>query len=339
MASEREPGAEQSRPAEGAGAPLAASGGVVLVTGGAGYLGSRVVARLAEWGVRVVSLDVRPPRTAREGVVELTADLRTVDLAAILSEHDVTAVVHLAAIVEPPPGMSEDELADIEVGGTRRVLDACVVTGVGHLTVTSSGAAYGYHARNDGRLLTEDEPVTGSPEFAYSRHKAQVEALLARARRIHPGLGQLVLRPGTILGASTDNQITALFTGRVVLGLRGAATPFTFVWDEDVAEIITRGVLERRTGIYNVAGVGVLTLREIATITGARLVRLPPDAVRLALAVGRRLRVGRYGPEQVDFLRHRPVQDVTRLQRDFPGLPSRTSREVFEIFLAGRAAK
>ena len=46
--------------------------------------------------------------------------------------------------------------------------------------------------------------------------------------------------------------------------------------------------------------------------------------------------VGRYGPEQVDFLLHRPVLDNTRLHRDFPGLPSKTTREVYEIFRTGR---
>ncbi len=114
----------------------------VLVTGGTGYLGSLVVARLAALQIPVVSLDVREPRQPVPGVEYVTGDLRTVDLAELF--RGVGAVVHLAAIVEPPKGMTEAELEDIEVGGTQRVLDACVDAGVGHLTVTSSGAAYGY---------------------------------------------------------------------------------------------------------------------------------------------------------------------------------------------------
>lgn len=307
-----------------------------LVTGGSGYLGSLVVRRLAERGAAVVSVDVREPREPVAGVTHVTGDLRALDLAALIREHEVDAVVHLAAIVEPPPGMTEAELEDIEVGGTRRVVEACVAAGVGHLTVTSSGAAYGYHARNDGRLLTEDEPVPGSDAFAYSRHKAAVEALLAGARRRHPELGQLVLRPGAILGAGTDNQITALFTGRVVLALTGSDGPFTFIWDEDVAEIVVTGVLARRTGTYNLAGDGVLTVRDIARIEGTRVLTVPAGLVRWALSVMKRLGVGRYGPEQVDFLLHRPVLDNSRLRRDFPGLPTKTTRETYEIFRQGR---
>ncbi|ASW54442.1 NAD-dependent epimerase/dehydratase family protein [Plantactinospora sp. KBS50] len=308
----------------------------VLVTGGSGYLGRLVVARFVAAGIRTVSVDVRKPAEHRDGVLEIVEDLRRLDLAALLREQRSTAVVHLAAIVEPPRGMDEAELESIEVGGTRAVLDACVAAGVGHLSVLSSGAAYGYTARNDGRLLDEDTPVVGSPEFAYSRHKAMVEALVARTRRLHPDLGVLLLRPGTILGTTTDNQITALFRQPVILGLRESDTPFVFVWDEDVAEIIATGVERAVTGTYNVAGDGVVTLAEIAAAQRRRLVRLPAATVRRALALGRRLGVGRYGPEQVDFLRHRPVLDNARLRRAFPGLPRLTSRETYELHRQGR---
>lgn len=310
--------------------------GPVLVTGGSGYLGSLVVARLAEQGVPVVGLDLRPPRHAVDGAEHVTGDLRTTDLAALLRAHSVTAVVHLAAVVEPPRGMDEDELEDIEVGGTRRVVDACVAAGVEHLTVTSSGAAYGYRPRNDGHLLTEDESTPGSPEFAYSRHKAAVERVVERSRRLHPSLGILLLRPGTIIGAATDNQITALFTGRVLMTLRESDGPFVFVWDEDVAAVVVDGVTRRRTGTYNVAGDGVMTMRDIAAVEGRPLVRVPAAALRRVLAASRRLGVGRYGPEQVGFLLHRPVLDNTRLKRDFPGLPTRSTREAYEVFRVGR---
>lgn len=304
----------------------------VLVTGGAGYLGRLVVSRLVEAGIPTVSVDVRSPGTEREGVIDVVADLRDADLPALLTEHGSTAVVHLAAVVEPPRGMSDEDLEAIEVGGTQAVLDACVVSGIQHLTVLSSGAAYGYTRRNDGRLLDEDAPTPGSPEFAYSRHKAQVEQLVARARRLHPEVRILLLRPGTILGASTNNQITALFRQPVILGLRESATPYVFVWDEDVAEIIVQGIQRGVTGTFNVAGDGTMTLADIAAAEERRLVRLPATAVRRALALSRRLGVGRYGPEQVDFLRHRPVLDNTRLRRAFPGLPRLTSRETYDLY-------
>lgn len=309
----------------------------VLVTGGAGYVGGLALHALAEHGVeRLVSLDLRAPASPRAGVVHRTGDIRSVDLAALCQEHDVHAVVHLAAIIDPPPGMDEATLRDIEVGGTERVLEACVTAEVAHVTVTSSGAAYGYHLRNRGAWLTEDDPVRGSEAFAYSRHKAQVERLLARYRRVHPELGQLVLRPGTILGEGTDNQITALFGLPVVLGLSDTDVPFVFVWDQDVAEVIARGVTEQVTGTYNLAGDGVVTMRDIAAIEQRPYLPLPAGLLTRALGVLQRLPGVPYGPEQVDFLRYRPVLANDRLRRDFPGLPRLTSREVYDLHRAAR---
>lgn len=311
--------------------------GGVLVTGGTGHVGSLVLEALLGRGVApLVSLDVRAPVAPRAGVSEVRADVRDADLAGLLRTHGVRAVVHCAAIVTPPPGMGEEELHTIEVGGTRRLVEACVAAGIEHLTVTSSGAAYGYHPRNRQRSLVETDSVPGSDGFAYSRHKAEVEALLADARVRHPGLGQLVLRPGTILGAGTSNQITALFERPVVLGLRGAEVPFVLVWDRDVAEIVARGVVERVTGILNVAGDGVLTLADVAAIEGKRLLRVPPALLSGALHVLARLGVGPYGPEQVDFLRYRPVLANDALKVAFPGLPTRTTREAYEAYRRGR---
>lgn len=309
----------------------------VLVTGGAGYLGTLALEALADHGVEhLVSVDVTLPRRHVDGVTYVTADIRDAALADVVAEHAIDAVVHLAAIVNPPPGMDDATLHAIEVGGTERVLEACVEAGVGHVTVASSGAAYGYHPRNTGHRLTEDEDPRGSDAFVYSRHKAEVERVLARYRRLHPGLGQLVLRPGTILGEGTDNLITDLFTKPFVLGLWRTEVPFVFVWDRDVAEVVARGVLGQVRGTYNLAGDGTVTLRDIAGIEGKRLVPLPAGLLRRVLAILRRLRLTQYGPEQVDFLCYRPVLDNRRLRTDFPGLPTLTSREVYDRYRTAR---
>jgi len=162
--------------------------------------------------------------------------------------------------------------------------------------------------------------------------------MLARWRVRHPELRQLIFRPGTILGATTRNQITDLFDGRLVLALRGAESPFVLIWDEDVAECFARGVMERRTGIYNLAGDGAVPLRELAGMLGKPCANLPVGAVREALRLMRMVGVTQYGPEQVDFLRYRPVLSNRRLKAEFGFTPRQTSRQVFEFFLAGRGA-
>ncbi len=312
----------------------------VAVTGAAGYVGRQVVATLAADRrslKTIVAMDVRKVRKKDrlEGVEYHTADVRSKDLADIFKRSGVDTVVHLASIVTPGKGMTEDFLYSVDVLGTRNVLEACVATGVTNLVLTSSGAAYGYHADNP-EWLSETSPIRGNKEFAYSNHKRIVEEDLARYRQEHPELRQLIFRPGTILGESVSNQITALFEKPVVLGLQGAASPWVFIWDQDVVNCIVIGVHERREGIYNLAGDGVMTMRDIAARIRKPYLPLPAGFLRAALRVLKKLGVSQYGPEQVEFIRYRPVLKNDALKRDFGYTPELSTRQVFELYYRRR---
>jgi UDP-glucose 4-epimerase len=311
----------------------------VLVTGGAGYLGSGLVESLAARTGRdgdpasTVASDLRevPPERRLPGVEYAVLDVRDPQLREVLTRHAIDTVVHLAAIVTPGPKSNREFEYSVDVLGTRNVLEACVASGVRRIVVTSSGAAYGYHADSPA-WLTEDAPVRGNEAFAYSYHKRLVEEMLAEHRRTHPALEQVVLRVGTILGETTRNQITALFERPRLLAIRGAASPFVFIWDRDVVGAIEHAVFGGPAGIYNVAGDGALSIQEIAARLGKRCITLPAGLLRAALAVLHPLGVSRYGPEQVDFLRYRPVLDNRRLKEVFGYVPRLTTAEVFELF-------
>ena len=226
----------------------------------------------------------------------------------------------------------------VDVLGTRNVLDACVAAGVTQIVVSSSGAAYGYHPDNPA-WLREGDALRGNEAFAYSHHKRLVEEMLADYRRRAPQLAQTVLRIGTILGERVDNQITALFEKPRLLAVRGSDSPFVFIWDEDVAGAILHALRTRGAGCFNLAGDGALTLPEIAARLGKPLLALPAALLRAGLAVGKALRLTRYGPEQLDFLRYRPVLLNTALKEEFGYRPAKTSAQAFESFVAARAAQ
>ena len=203
----------------------------VLITGASGFLGQGLVRALAERGQGevLIAVDVRevPPAQRLPGITYITQDVRDPALAGTLAAHQVDTVVHLASIVTPGKDSNRAFEYSVDVGGTRNVLQACVQQGVAHIVVSSSGAAYGYHADNPD-WLTEDMPLRGNGSFAYSHHKRLVEEMLAQYRQSHPELQQTVLRIGTILGERVDNQITALFEKPRLLGaddLRDRAAP------------------------------------------------------------------------------------------------------------------
>ena len=304
----------------------------ILVTGGNGFLGSSVVAGLAAAGHDVVSADLRFPTSEVEGVTHTVLDVTDAEaVSAGIAAAAPEVVVHLASIVTPGRDSSREKEHAVDVDGSHHVFAACLAHGVRRVVVSSSGAAYGYHADNP-VPLTEDDPLRGNEEFAYSHHKRLVEEQLATLRSEHPELEQVVLRIGTILGEHVDNQITALFERPRLLRIAGSDSPFVFVWDTDVVAIIQQAVTGDVTGVFNVAGDGTMTVPEIAKALGKRTLVVPERMLRVALRVGRRLRLTPYGPEQTRFLRYRPVLDNTRLKREFGYTPGRTSREAFDAW-------
>lgn len=319
----------------------------IVVTGADGYLGRQVIAALAQATAgggalrpeRVVSLDVRETPAAQRlpGVVYVVADIRTASLQSLLREHAIDTVVHLAAIVTPGRRTDREFEYQVDVEGTRKVLDACVAAGVAQVVISSSGAAYGYHADNPA-WLTETDPIRGNREFAYAWHKRLVEEMLADYRERAPQLRQTILRIGTILGATVANQITALFDKPRPLAIAGAASPFVFIWDQDVVGVILHALDGGPPGIYNVAGDGALSIHEIAARMGKRCRVLPAGALLAALWLGKRLGLTPYGPEQLRFLRYRPVLDNRRLKDEFGYRPRKTSAEVFDFWWAERRA-
>jgi UDP-glucose 4-epimerase len=299
-------------------------------------VGHQVVARLAEEPgdvATLVALDVREPAAAERlaGVHYEKADIRDPELGKLLERYRVDTVVHLAAVVTPGPESSRQLEYEIDVLGTQNVIEACLRAGARQLVYTSSGAAYGYHADNP-VPLRETDPLRGNEVFAYAWHKRQAEEALARHRSEHPELAQLVLRPGTILGERVASPITALFERPVIVGVAGSDAPFVLIWDEDVAACIVKGIREHRAGIYNLAGDGALALPEIARRLGKRYLPLPPALLAGVLRLLQGLGVSARGPEQVDFLRYRPVLANDALKSEFGFTPRYTSDECFERY-------
>ncbi|SUD37571.1 NAD-dependent epimerase/dehydratase [Ectopseudomonas mendocina] len=309
----------------------------VLITGAAGFIGHQLLEELAiqhpEW--TLIAADIRPldSRGLKANIEPVLLDMgRPAQVRACIGGWKPDAIVHLTTVIRPPRGMSEAHLHAIEVGGAQCLVDSAIANGVRQLIVTSSGAAYGYTPEN-AEWIDERHPLRGHPHFAYARHKLEIEHLLESARAQHPQLRQLVLRPGTILGKRLNNPITDLFKKRAVLGVRGHSSRFVFIWEQDVVGIIRQGLEEAREGIYNLAGDGALSLAEIAGILGKPYRPLPAMILAGALRLLKPLGLSQYGPEQLDFLRYRPVLSNQRLKDEFGYLPRYSSREAFFAFL------
>ncbi len=304
----------------------------ILITGAAGYIGHQLGNQLAK-DFYVIGTDLHSREDLSFALQVM--DVRDHALASLMKEHQITHVVHLASILQASRDRARD--FDVDVNGTHNVLRACIEAGVQHVTVTSSGAAYGYYADNPS-WIDENDAIRGNPEFAYSDHKRQIEELLAEYRNNHPQLHQLIFRPGTVLGAETRNQITGLFEARRILTIKGSDSPFVFIWDQDVLAAMEMGIREDKQGIYNMAGDGALTMREIARRLNKPVRNLSPRVLKAMLQIAKWL--GKpTGPEQINFLRYRPVLSNQRLKNEFGYQLQKTSAETFEYFVEAQGLR
>jgi nucleoside-diphosphate-sugar epimerase len=172
-----------------------------LVTGGSGFLGQALVRRLLEQGCRVRVFDTAPMPPEWEGkVLFLQGDIR--DAAAV--DHAVAgveAVCHAAAAL--PIHRSKRLIHEVNVDGTRNVLEAAVRHGVKSVVHISSTAVYGLHKEHP--ILESNRLVPVGP---YGASKVEAETVCDSYRdRLHVA----VLRPKTFLGQGRLGVFEILF--------------------------------------------------------------------------------------------------------------------------------
>ncbi|MCT4643278.1 MAG: SDR family oxidoreductase [Bacteriovoracaceae bacterium] len=308
----------------------------ILVTGANGFVGSELVKalKMRQDIQDIIGVDIAK-QARSEGIIYYQCDIRDSKLSEIVKKHNIDSVVHLASIVSPTKEMTREFLHSVDVGGTKNILETCVNENINHIVIASSGASYGYHPDNP-KWLSEDDQLRGNKEFAYSDHKREVEEILADYRKQYPQLKQLILRPGTILGNTVNNQITDLFSKKFVMGIKGHDTPFVFIWDEDFIEIMCQGVIHKKEGIYNIAGDGTLTLKEIATILKKPYLPIPYSFMFTALSLLKTFKLTQYGPNMINFLRYRPVLSNKALKEKFKYIPNKTTKESFLCYLQNK---
>ncbi len=311
----------------------------ILVTGAAGYVGSQLLAHLAANPIRgqtLIASDKRPLGQERGAVEYIACDItNAARVDEMLSAARADVVVHLAAIVTPGRTSNRELEYKVDVEGSGHVIDACIRHGVRRLIVSSSGAAYGYHADHP-RWLTEDVATRGNEIFAYSWHKHLVERRLAEARLLHPQLEQVVFRVSTVLGPETHNQITDMLERRRYLSITGGDDRFVFIWDQDLVACLRQAITSPNTGVFNVCGDGALGMQEMAVMAGRSFLRINGTVLGALISMAGFLRLTNLRREQVSFLKYRPVLSNNSLKRDFGFVPSMTSREVFQRFVADR---
>jgi nucleoside-diphosphate-sugar epimerase len=248
----------------------------VLVTGGRGYVGRRLVARLVAAGHAVVRYD-RDHFEADGGAAQAQGELYDVPrLLAVISEHGVDAIVHTAAISHPDVSVAMPVATfESNVTGTVALYEAARMAGVGRVVNLSSSSVYG-HA--DG-AVREDRALR--PITPYGVTKVATDLLggvyreLYRTEVVSIRL-TWVYGPGNRMPEHVRDLVRAGLRGEPYRLASGADHPLPLIHVEDAAAGIAAALLAPAVPqpAYNIAGDGSPALGEVAQ----RVRELIPEA-------------------------------------------------------------
>jgi UDP-glucose 4-epimerase len=323
----------------------------VAVTGPTGEIGQAFVAALERSrGVgQVLGMARRPFDPRAHGWKKVSyhqgdvLDRGAVD--RLVKNADV--VVHLAFIIMG----GAEESRRVNLDGSRNVFRATAEAGVQRLVYASSVAAYGFHAENP-QPLDEDVPARGTAAHYYSAQKAEVEALLNETLA-GSATAPYVFRPCIVAGPDAPllldslpyTQISERLPAPVLRLLDGVpilkpvlpdpGVPFQLVHHDDVASAMRAAVLGRgRSGVYNLAGPGEMTLKLLAEELGWYSIPVPELAVDAIAEL-----VGRLGflPAQAQWIsafREPVIMDTKKARRQLAWRPKHDALSTLRATIA-----
>lgn len=261
----------------------------VFVTGASGFIGGVLCARLVEGGHETFAL-VRRVGSEPPGTHALLGDLGDAErLQALLAEAQPDCVIHLAA--EIASQRSESKVREVNVAGTKRLLDACVAFDRPRFVFCSTVVTGDAH----GRLLDEDSELP--VETPYGRAKQEGERMVLAS-----GLPCAIVRPSHVYGPGGwyAHELVARLRqpGRFAV-IGSGANLWDVVHVDDVVDVLLLAAAGEATGtdaIYHVADDEPISFYDFMTLTAQALGVGPPRRIPVAVA---RLAAGRNAVDAV----------------------------------------
>ena len=248
----------------------------VAITGASGYVGARLLRKLEDEEdiSKLVAIDTLPPAVPIRNMAAYRTNV-TEPIDDALTQHNVSTVVHLAFIARRGRNRQEvDSIRETNLAALGSVLESSARAGVNHIVYLSSHTVYGAHADNP-VPLTDEAPLRPIPDFPYGYDKFLSEQMLQEFQETHPDIAVTILRSCMVLGPSAGNYITKAFFRPWLLGVLDYDPPLQFVYEDDLARILTIVIQRRLPGVFNVAGDGVVFYTEFAQMIKSRLINLP----------------------------------------------------------------
>jgi UDP-glucose 4-epimerase len=308
---------------------------VYAVTGASGYIAGRVIRMLVELPdcEKIMGLDIKPPVEELPGLEFHVRDVRDPGIARLFRDENVKKVLHFAFVLNPIH--DSNLMREININGTKNILEAALAAGAEQVLATSSTSAYGWHPDNP-VPLKEDHPLRAEPDLQYAHDKKDMDLLLQEFAAAHPEIRITIFRPCIVVGPGFENFISRALNLPINLKVGGANPPLQFVHEDDVARAAILAVQAGRPGIFNIVGEGKLTLDEVAAMKD-RLITLnfPTWIIYPLVRIAWRIHLPgvEYPVGAIGSFRFPWVADGTKAKQELGFTPRYSTRDVWQNFL------
>jgi UDP-glucose 4-epimerase len=272
----------------------------LLITGISGGQGRLVASRVADT-YEVIGVDGVPWEGHPKSIRVYTVDVLKKKFEDVFRHERPQAVVHLGQIrhFRADPGRRHE----VNVLGTKRLLEFCVKYEVKQLVVLSSSYVYGALPENP-YFLDEDSPLNSSRTYPDMRDLVELDSLTSAHLWKYPDMATAILRPANTLGTHVQTSIVTYLKLGYVPTILGFNPMTQFIHEEDVSEGIALTLEKKLRGVFNVTGSGEVPIKVAIREVGGTPVPLPEFVARTVF--GRLFQLGLFHtpPGAIDFIKY-----------------------------------
>lgn len=297
----------------------------ILITGARGGF-AQLISRHLDDEYEVVGVDPRPLQANHGFYGEFHCiDYRQRRMAELFRAKKFHALIHMGR-VPIAAKVRKTQRFNTNVLGTRSLLDLCLRYQVGTAIVLSTFHVYGAHQHNH-LYITEEDALLASHTFPEIADAVELDNVsVAFCLKHQAETRTVILRPANVIGTHLNNQISQFLRSNVCPILMGYDPMQQFVHESDMARAVEFALKGDGSGVYNVAGEGVIPFSHAIELAGATPVPIP--AFLSGPAAAAMNFIGFHVPKHlIDYFKFPVVISDKAFRKDFGYAPSMSTAD------------
>jgi UDP-glucose 4-epimerase len=307
----------------------------VLITGVSTFLGLRLAKRLENDPSvdHVVGVDLNEPPIPVEGMEFIRVDIRNPLVSRVLEATKVDTLVHTNVASSPARVGGRSQMKENNVIGTMQLLAAAQrAERIDKVIMKSSTAVYGY-GPGEPSILTEDHAARQVDLKGYGKDCAEAEQYVRDFGRRRPDVDLTILRTQNVVGPTARTSITQYLALPVIPSALGFDPRLQFLHEEDAVEALYLAITnDEASGIFNIAGEGIVYLSKAARLLGKVQVPILLPAAQLTATLLRRLGRVDFPTDQLNLIVYGRVVSIDRARQTLGFSPRFTSEDALLDF-------